>query len=151
MPVYTWDEMKTFPITPGKSMATGQSIVGQKIIVQHNTYHDKRDDGTTGAKLHAHDEEMFIIMISGEMRCREGENSEWKVIKAGDVFYTPSHLLHEVSADADVVCYFVKNRINGHSIYDMGWQPGAEDAWKEICKLYNESETFENHDPWYNQ
>ena len=151
MPKYTWDDIETFQITPGKSTAVGKTIVGEKIILQLNSFlnSEKREDGSSGGRLHSHDEELLQIIVKGELHvCEDGK---WDVVRPGDVFHYPANVMHEAWASEDVVMYFIKNRINGHSIYDMGWEPGAEDAWKKICDAYNESEQFENHDPWFHQ
>ena len=149
MPKYTWENLKEHPITPGYSVARGRVIAGEMICVMKNIYDSQHKDGKgIGANQHCHPEEMWIIITKGECEFREGDN-EWDTLKVGDVHFIPPYVMHEVRAPEPYEFIAIKNLINGHSIYHTTWEPGAEEAWKNVVAAYDESKKFPNNDPWF--
>ena len=150
MPKYSWSELNEYPVTPAHSSAVARVIPGYQILVLKHLYAANRPDGRIGANMHCHPEEMFCICTMGECDFRE-EGGDWFTLRPGDVHYIPPYVMHEARSTSDKPFEFiaVKNFINGHSVHDGGWQPGAEEAWKKVVAAYEETKVFANNDPWF--
>lgn len=149
MPVYKWDELKEYPITPSHSVAKGKTLYGNMIFIQKLKYKGDRGDGKTGATLHCHPEEQFIIRLKGTQRFQEG--GQWYEAEPGDVVHIPANSEHQgylIDGDEGLT-YQIKVRVPGHSFYDLSWQPGSKEEWEEHFRKFNEmSKKYHERLPW---
>lgn len=68
MPFFKLDEMPTSVISPGHSTAHGPTITGKELELGYYT-----EPKGTGAKPHHHPSEQIIMVVSGRLRMRIGE------------------------------------------------------------------------------
>ena len=68
MPFFKLDEMPTSVISPGHSTAHGPTITGKELELGYYT-----EPKGTGAKPHHHPSEQIILVVSGRLRIRVGD------------------------------------------------------------------------------
>ena len=132
-------------------MALGTFAAGEKLICINTLYKDDLGDGKVGANTHLHPEEQIMVMIDGKLNI-EIEDKAW-VLETGDVAVIPPNVPHRIWSEGNAYkMYNIKDRINGHSVYTYGaWEPGAEDHYKKIEALLEESKKFPIKDPWFEE
>ena len=151
MPVYTWSKLKQYPVTPAYSVALGTFAAGEKLICINTEFKSEISEGVVGAKVHSHPEEQIIVVIEGEMMIEL--NGKKTLMEEGDVAVVPPYTPHcTYSNGKPYKQYNIKDRINGHSVYTYGaWEPGAEEHYKKIEALLEESKKFPIKDPWFEE
>jgi hypothetical protein len=147
MPLYKWDEIEETIITPSRCQSKGKTIMGKSLLLQRVFHHEDRGDGCAGARTHSHPEEQIFIALKGKMRIRCEET--WYTMEPGDIFLMPANTEHEEICDEDFLWLNIKNRIPGHSWYDMSWIPGAEEGWKRVKTILDEMDRkYKERTPW---
>jgi len=98
--IFDWDSIETkypFPNNP---------TLGVKIVNGENMQMVwARYESGTSYKLHSHSREQFSFMLTGRMKLKVG--SITKEIKAGDIWYVPSNVVHGGEALGDDPIIFV--------------------------------------------
>jgi quercetin dioxygenase-like cupin family protein len=64
-----------------------------------------------GSMLHQHPEEQIMYVLSGRLRVRQGEDSEYEV-GPGEANYNPSNIRHSVEALEPTVALSIKNLVD---------------------------------------
>lgn len=91
MPFFNLNEMSGGVISPGHSTAHGPTITGDELEVGYYT-----EPKGTGAKPHRHDSEQIIMVLSGRLRMRIGD--EARDLGPGGVALITGGLEHEQQA-----------------------------------------------------
>lgn len=147
MPLYKWNELEETLITPSRGQSKGKTIMGKYLTLQRILHREDRGDGYAGAKTHSHSEEQIFIALQGKMKIRVG--NEWFTMEPGDVFLMPANVEHEEICEGDFLWLNIKNRIPGHSWYDMSWVPGSEEDYKKLKAIFEEMDRkYKEKTPW---
>lgn len=101
---FRFDEMKQFAFGPEVTSSVGAKVPGERMILGL-----ARKAPGTGSKPHKHNAEQFNYMLKGTARAVVGD--EEMIIRAGDVVYMPSDVVHTITAigDEEVVFLTVKD------------------------------------------
>ncbi len=94
MPFYKLSEMQTSVISPGHSTAHGPTITGKELEIGYYT-----EAKGTGAKPHRHRSEQMMMVLSGRLRMRVGD--EVRELGPGEVALILSDQEHEQQALED--------------------------------------------------
>jgi quercetin dioxygenase-like cupin family protein len=94
MPFFKLDEIPGAIVAPGHSTAHGPTITGQELEIGYYT-----EPKGTGAKPHHHKSEQMMMVISGRLRMRVGD--EVRDIGPGEVALILSDQEHEQIALED--------------------------------------------------
>jgi len=91
MPFFKLDEMPSSVVAPGHSTAYGQTVTGNELEIGYYT-----EPKGTGAKPHHHKSEQMMLVLSGRLRMRIGD--EVREIGPGEVALILSDQEHEQTA-----------------------------------------------------
>jgi quercetin dioxygenase-like cupin family protein len=91
MPFFKLDQMPSTVVTPGHSTAYGQTITGNELEIGYYT-----EPKGTGAQPHHHQSEQMMLVLSGRLRMRIGD--EVREIGPGEVALILSDQEHEQTA-----------------------------------------------------
>lgn len=91
MPFFKIDELPGAIVAPGHSTAHGATITGNQLEIGCYT-----EPKGTGAKPHHHKSEQMILVVSGRLRVRIGD--EVREVGPGEVALIPSDQEHEQTA-----------------------------------------------------
>ena len=91
MPFFKLDEMPGSVVAPGHSAAYGPTITGNELEIGYYT-----EPKGTGAKPHQHKSEQMLLVLSGRLRMRIGD--EVREIGPGEVALILSDQKHEQTA-----------------------------------------------------
>jgi quercetin dioxygenase-like cupin family protein len=94
MPFFKVDEMPGAIVAPAYSTAHGPTITGDELEIGYYT-----EPKGTGAKAHHHKSEQMILVLSGRLRVRIGD--EVREMDPGEVALIPSDHEHEQAALED--------------------------------------------------
>jgi quercetin dioxygenase-like cupin family protein len=94
MPFFKLDEMPTSVISPGHSTAHGPTITGKELEIGYYT-----EPIGTGAKPHHHPSEQIILVLSGRLRMRIG--NDIRDIGPAEAALIPGDQEHEQEALED--------------------------------------------------
>lgn len=94
MPFFKLDEMLGSVVAPGHSTAYGPTITGNELEIGYYT-----EPKGTGAKPHHHKSEQMMLVLSGRLRMRIGD--EVREIGPGEVALILSDQEHEQTALED--------------------------------------------------
>jgi len=94
MPFFNLNELTGDVISPGHSTAHGPTITGNELEIGYYT-----EPKGTGAKPHHHKSEQIMMVLSGRLRMRIGD--EVKELGPGEVALITSDLEHEQQALED--------------------------------------------------
>lgn len=106
LPFIRYDQIEKEYVTPRHSTAYGALATGESVEVGRLSF--KRGEG---AEPHRHPHEQIVVVLSGELRVRLGD--EEAVVGVGDGFHAPPHVLHGVTALADTEILSCKNVLGG--------------------------------------
>lgn len=107
MPVYTFGDLPQEVVTPRYSTATGGTITGSKIEVGRYSFAP-----STGAVPHQHPQEQIMVILSGKLRVRMGD--EEAVLGPFEGWVVPANTLHQVTAvDGEAIVFSCKNLVDG--------------------------------------
>src|SRR5918993_5132472 len=94
MPFFNLSEMPGAVISPGHSTASGPTITGKELEIGY--YSESKG---TGAKPHYHRSEQMMLVLSGRLRMRIGD--EVREIGPGELALIPGDAEHEQQALED--------------------------------------------------
>ena len=94
MPFFNLSEMQDAVISPGHSTAHGPTITGKELELGYYT-----EPKGTGAKPHHHPSEQMMLVLSGRLRMRIG--NEVREIGPGELALIPGNEEHEQQALED--------------------------------------------------
>ena len=94
MPFFKLNEMHGAIVAPGHSTAHGPTITGDELEIGYYT-----EPRGTGAKPHHHKSEQMMLVLSGRLRMRVG--NEVRDMGPGEVALIPSDAEHEQTALED--------------------------------------------------
>ena len=94
MPFFNLSEMQGAVISPGHSTAHGPTITGKELEIGYYT-----EPKGTGAKPHHHPSEQMMLVLSGRLRMRIG--NEVREIGPGELALIPGNKEHEQQALED--------------------------------------------------
>ncbi|MEJ2555241.1 MAG: cupin domain-containing protein [Anaerolineae bacterium] len=106
MNFYTFKELPQEYVTPKYSKAYGGLLQGEHIEVGWLSF-----GADEGAVEHAHPHEQIMVVVSGRLRVRFGE--EIGEIGPGQAFLAPPNVPHQVTAIEDTEVISCKNTISG--------------------------------------
>jgi quercetin dioxygenase-like cupin family protein len=106
MNFYTFKELPQEYVTPKYSKAYGGLLQGEHIEVGWLSF-----GAGEGAVEHAHPHEQIMVVVSGRLRVRFGE--EIGEIGPGQAFLAPPNVPHQVTAIEDTEVISCKNTISG--------------------------------------
>ena len=94
MPFFKLDDVPSAVVAPGHSTAQGPTITGKELEIGYYT-----EPKGTGAKPHHHKSEQIMLVLSGRLRMRVG--NEVREIGPGEVALILSDQEHEQTALED--------------------------------------------------
>ena len=106
MPFIHYDQIEKELVTPKHSTAYGALASGEHIEVGYLSF-----KAGEGAEPHRHPHEQIVVVLSGRIRARLGD--EEQEIGPGSGFHASPDLLHGVTAIEDTEVISCKNVIGG--------------------------------------
>ena len=94
MPFYKLSEMSGAVISPGHSTAHGPTVTGKELELGYYT-----EPKGTGAKPHHHPSEQMMLVLSGRLRMRIGDDV--REMGPGELALIPGDAVHEQVALED--------------------------------------------------
>ena len=94
MPFYRLEDLPAAPVAPGHSTAHGQTVTGKELEIGIYT-----EPKGTGAKPHRHASEQMMMVLSGRMRIRIGD--EVREVGPGEIALILGDQEHEQIALED--------------------------------------------------